>query len=80
MVGLGFPERFALGAAIGVLLCFIRAKAMLLFGIRSAMVFRFVVVSLGRVVVLERLNIRVRGPGQNWFIRVSAFWGISSVS
>jgi len=93
-VGLGFPDRLALGAAILTPAAFIRLHAILLFGNLTATVSSPPVVPFGTLSLL--LNIKVIGPGQkasiNFFatsgtsvtkssnIDTSAIWAISGLS
>jgi len=74
VVGLGLPARFALGAAMGQLLCLMSAKATGWLGILTATVSRPATVMSG--MVFERLKMRVSGPGQNFCMSFSAFGGI----
>ena len=73
VVGLGLPERFALGAAIGTPDFWIRSRAVLSEGIRTATVSSPAVTSYGTSSALLKIN--VRGPGQNVSISVFASFG-----
>src|SRR5699024_5126079 len=74
-VGLGLPEVLALGAAIGTFANSIIFKAILLFGILIATVDNPPVILSGTLSLF--LNIKVRGPGQNFSIISNASSGIS---
>ena len=74
LVGLGLPEIFADGAAMGRPAFFIRASAILFLGIRTATVFKPPVVISGTI--FDFLRISVIGPGQNFLIILWAFGGI----
>src|SRR5690554_5905182 len=75
LVGLGLPERLALGAATGTLDVSINFNATGLFGIRTATVSRPAVIISGTA--FDLFKIRVRGPGQNASISFLAIMGIS---
>src|SRR5699024_4587993 len=77
-VGLGFPEVFAEGAAIVVLLLLISSKAIGWSGILIATVSKPPDITSGTISLF--LNIIVKGPGQNRFIHSIAMDGISSVN
>ena len=70
LVGLGLPERLALGAAIGVLQSRINSLASSSSGIRTATVSSPAVVSKGMPSFF--LRIKVMGPGQNLSISLLA--------
>ena len=74
-VGLGLPERFALGAAIYPPLASISALAILFEGILTATVSKPPVVSFGTTSFL--LNIMVKGPGQYLSASFNASEGMS---
>src|SRR5699024_5810089 len=77
-VGLGLPEVLALGAAIGTPANSIIFKAILLLGILIATVDKPPVILSGTIELF--LNIKVKGPGQNFSIILSATSGISSTN
>ncbi len=66
MVGLGLPEIFADGAAMGIPDFFIKSRAILFFGIRTATVLKPPVVIPGTI--FDFLRTSVIGPGQNFLI------------
>ena len=68
LVPLGFPETFALGAAIGTPDFSINSFAIKLLGILIPTVSRFAVTTSGIISLLLRLNIIVSGPGQKFSI------------
>ena len=78
LVGLGRPERFALGAAIGILHSCNNALATKWDGIRIATVSRPPVVSYGILSAFGK--IMVNGPGQNTSASASARAIIFSLS
>ena len=69
LVGLGLPERLALGAAIGQHAAFIKSRAGLLSGILTATVSSPPVVLSGTPGFF--FTTRVRGPGQKFSIRAT---------
>ena len=77
-VGLGLPERFALGAAIGTPADLIRRCAVLFSGKRTATVSIPAVTVSGTILLF--LSITVNGPGINASISAFAFSLISTVS
>jgi hypothetical protein len=78
MVGLGRPNLFAEGAAMGTALSSMSLLATGWLGMRTATVSNPPVVTVGTLSVLGKTS--VSGPGQNLSIRSQARWGICRAS
>ena len=78
LVPVGFPERLALGVAIGTPAYFISSRAILFEGIRIPTVSEFAVRIFGTISFF--CKIIVKGPGKNSFIRAYSNFVIFFVS